>query len=189
MSLHATASQTVGPYFHLGMDKLVVRDLAGPGVKGERFTIQGRVLDADGKPVSDCLLEFWQANAEGKYAHPEDTQDKPVDPAFSGFGRVWTDANGAYNITTVKPGPVPGPGGAMQAPHIAVSVFMRGMLKRAVSRIYFPGDPGNASDPVLLLVPVARRETLIAKRMPGATNVLEWNVVVQSEAETVFFDC
>lgn len=189
MSLHATASQTVGPYFSLGMDRLIVNDLAGPGVKGARYTIQGTVYDGDGNPVPDSILEFWQANADGKYAHPVDTQQKTVDPAFGGFGRVSTDGNGAFRITTIKPGPVPGPGGAMQAPHIAVNIFARGMLKQVISRIYFPGDPGNAGDPVLHSVPVERRDTLIAKARPGHAGVLEWNVVVQGKGETVFFDC
>jgi protocatechuate 3,4-dioxygenase alpha subunit len=189
VSLHATASQTVGPFFHIGMEKLLISDIAGPGAKGERLSIQGRVLDGDGKPVPDAILEFWQANAVGKYAHPADAQSKPVDPKFNGFGRVATGADGSFSVSTIKPGAAPGAQGAMQAPHIAVSIFMRGMLKRAVSRIYFPGEAANANDPVLLLVPADRRTTLIAKQLAGKTGVLEWNVVVQGEGESVFFDC
>jgi protocatechuate 3,4-dioxygenase alpha subunit len=187
MSLHATPSQTVGPYFSLGMDGLIVSDIAGKA-KGARYTIRGKVFDGEGKPVPDAVLEFWQANEDGKYGHPADNRSKPADPAFTGFGRVSTDADGAYSITTIKPGPVPGPGGATQAPHITVTVFMRGMLKQAMSRIYFPADPGNAGDPVLHLVPAERRDTLIAKAVPGHAGVLEWNVVVQGKDETVFFD-
>jgi protocatechuate 3,4-dioxygenase alpha subunit len=189
VSLHATASQTVGPFFRIGMEKLLVSDVAGPDAKGERLSIQGHVFDGDGKPVPDAIIEFWQADAAGKYNHAADTQAKPVDPRFGGFGRVATGADGSFSISTIKPGAVPGLQGAMQAPHIAVSVFMRGMLKRAVSRIYFPGEAANANDPVLLLVPAERRPTLIAKALSGKTGVLEWNVVVQGEGESVFFDC
>ena len=115
---------------------------------GEQIAIQGRVLDGDGKPVNDALVEIWQANAHGKYAHPEDKQGKPLEAGFKGFGRSATDENGAFRFKTIKPGRVPGPGGALQAPHIAVTVFMRGLLKHLVSRIYFPDEPANADDPV-----------------------------------------
>jgi protocatechuate 3,4-dioxygenase alpha subunit len=189
VSLHATASQTVGPFFQIGMEKLLASDVAGPAAKGERVSIQGHVFDGDGKPVPDAILEFRQADANGKYKHPADTQSKQADAGFNGFGRVATGADGGFSISTIKPGAVPGPQGAMQAPHIAVSVFMRGMLKRAVSRIYFSGEAANAGDPVLLLVPENRRATLMAKPLTGKTGVLEWNVVVQGEGESVFFDC
>lgn len=188
MSLQATASQTVGPYFSIGLTKLNNDNLAGPEVTGQRVTIQGRVLDGDGKPVNDAMIEIWQANAHGKYAHPEDTQDKPLEPGFKGFGRVPTDDNGAFRFTTIKPGRVPGPGGATQAPHLVVGVFMRGLLKRLVTRIYFPDEPGNADDPILKLVPAERRQTVIARKSATA-GVLEWNIIVQGKEETVFFDC
>jgi protocatechuate 3,4-dioxygenase, alpha subunit len=189
MSLQATTSQTVGPFFRIGLDWFTPSNLAAPGVAGERVTIQGAVIDGDGKTVPDALLEIWQANSHGKYAHPEDTQDKPLDANFTGFGRIPTDDNGRFDFTTIKPGPVPGPDGKLQAPHIAVSVFMRGMLRRLVTRIYFPDEPANSSDFALSRVEAARRGTLIARRLSGQSGALEWNVVLQGLGETVFFDC
>lgn len=183
-----TASQTVGPFFHLGLAWLTGDTLAGPDVSGERVTIAGRVLDGDGRPVPDALIEIWQANADGQYGHPEDTRGTPPRGGFTGFGRVATDEEGAFRFTTIKPGRVPGPGGHLQAPHLLVAVFMRGLLKHLVTRLYFPDDPGNAEDPILNLVEPARRATLIAKKVPGRDGVLEWNVILQGQGETVFFD-
>lgn len=188
MSLQPTASQTVGPYFHLGLTKLNCNNLAGPEITGERVTIQGRVLDGDGKPVNDAMIEVWQADAQGKYAHPEDTQDRPLEPGFKGFGRVPTDDNGAFRFTTIKPGRVPGPGGSSQAPHLVVGIFMRGLLKHLVTRIYFPNEPSNAEDSILKLVSPERRSTLIAKKISAGEGMLEWNVMLQGQEETVFFD-
>jgi protocatechuate 3,4-dioxygenase alpha subunit len=188
VTLQATTSQTVGPFFALGLAWLNRDALAAPGVSGERVTIAGRVLDGDAAPVPDALIEIWQANAHGKYAHPEDAQDKPLEPGFSGYGRVPTDAEGRFRFTSIKPGPVPGPDGRPQAPHVAVSVFSRGLLLRLVTRIYFPDEPTNAGDFVLHLVEPERRETLIAKRR-GGPGSFEWNIVLQGPGETVFFDC
>jgi protocatechuate 3,4-dioxygenase alpha subunit len=158
-------------------------DLPGPGVAGERIAVAGRVLDGDGKPVSDALLELWQADPGGRYPGPG---AGPAGP-FRGFGRVATDAEGAFRFTTVVPGRVPGPGGRLQAPHVAVAVFMRGLLRHLTTRMYFPGE-AVGSDPILELVEPARRATLVAR--PGPTpRLLEWNVVLQGEGETVFFDC
>lgn len=153
------------------------------------MTIEGRVLDGDGNPVPDALIELWQANAHGKYAHPGDDQDKPVEAGFTGYGRIPTDDNGKFRFTTIKPGQVPGPDGKQQAPHIAVSVLARGLLRRLVTRIYFPDEGANASDYVLNLVEPARRGTLIAKKVSGQAGALEWNVIMQGPGETVFFDC
>jgi protocatechuate 3,4-dioxygenase alpha subunit len=186
VSLYASGSQTVGPYLHIGLTWLNTARIAGPGVKGERIAIQGRLLDGDGVGVEDGLIEIWQANAAGKYAHPEDPQRKPLTRRFRGFGRIPTDAEGNYRFTTIKPGRVPGPRGKLQAPHLSVTVFMRGLLKQVSTRIYFPDDPANAGDPILNLVPAERRGTLIAR--PMAKSVLEWNIVLQGEDETVFFD-
>jgi protocatechuate 3,4-dioxygenase alpha subunit len=184
-----TPSQTVGPFLRLGLSALNTSDLAQKTTSGERITIAGAVLDGDGQPVSDAMLDIWQANAEGKYAHPADTQDKPLDPGFSGFGRVPTDAAGRFRFTTIKPGPVPGRGNSLQAPHILVAVFMRGLLRHLYTRIYFSDAAGNAADPVLALVEdAARRDTLIAKRQPGSSEY-RWDVILQGERETVFFDC
>jgi protocatechuate 3,4-dioxygenase, alpha subunit len=189
MSLQATTSQTVGPYFSIGLTRLKQDNLAGPGVSGERVTIEGRVLDGDGQPVPDALIELWQANANGKYAHPDDDQNKPLEPGFTGYGRIPTDDNGKFRFATIKPGQVPGPDGKSQAPHIAVSVFARGLLRRLVTRIYFPDEPANAKDFVLNLVEPPRRDTLVAKKIPGQVGALEWNVILQGPGETVFFDC
>jgi protocatechuate 3,4-dioxygenase, alpha subunit len=186
MSLYASANQTVGPYLHIGLDWLTTRDIATRGAKGERLAIEGRLLDGEGVGVSDGLVEIWQANSHGKYAHPEDQQKKQLERGFRGFGRIPTDGQGAFRFTTIKPGRVPGPGGTLQAPHLVVAVFMRGMLKHLATRIYFPDEQSNAEDPLLKLVPPARRATLIAKRK--AKGALEWSIILQGKNETVFFD-
>ncbi len=186
MSLYASGNQTVGPYLHIGLDWLTTRDIAARGAKSERVAIEGRLLDGEGVGVSDGLVEIWQANSHGKYAHPEDQQKKPLEREFMGFGRIPTDDQGAFRFTTIKPGRVPGPGATLQAPHLVVAVFMRGMLKHLATRIYFPDEQSNAEDPLLKLVPPARRATLIAKHKAKA--VLEWNIVLQGKNETVFFD-
>jgi protocatechuate 3,4-dioxygenase, alpha subunit len=189
MSLQATTSQTVGPFFSLGLTRMNRDNLAGPAVSGERVSIEGRVLDGDGKPVPDAILEIWQANAHGRYAHPDDQQDKPLEREFMGFGRIPTDVNGRFRFSTVKPGPVPGPRGRPQAPHLLVSIFARGLLRRLVTRIYFPDERANADDFALSLVPAERRPTLIATKMAGHEGALAWSVHLQGPEETVFFDC
>jgi protocatechuate 3,4-dioxygenase alpha subunit len=163
-------------------------NLAGEGVSGERVTIQGRVFDGDGIPVPDAVLEIWQANSHGKYAHPEDTQKTLLEPGFSGYGRVPVSPQGVFRFVTIKPGSVPGPHGKEQAPHLAISIFMRGLLKRLVTRMYFPDEALNESDSILDLVEPPRRATLIAKKTAGLPGTLEWNVVLQGADETVFFD-
>jgi protocatechuate 3,4-dioxygenase alpha subunit len=189
MSGQATTSQTVGPFFSIGLGAAVYDNLASAGTSGERVTIEGHVFDGDGKPVPDAILEIWQANSYGKYAHPADQQDKPVEASFSGFGRIPTDDEGKFRFTTIKPGQVPDLDGKLQAPHIVVSVFARGLLRRLVTRIYFPDEPGNAADFALNLVEASRRETLIAKKAAGVNGALKWDVVLQGSNETVFFDC
>jgi protocatechuate 3,4-dioxygenase alpha subunit len=186
MSLFATGSQTVGPYLHIGLDWLNTRDIAGKGIAGERVSVQGRLIDGEGAGVNDGLIEIWQANAAGKYAHPEDKQNKPLEKGWRGFGRIPTDAKGGFRFTTIKPGRVPAPAGGLQAPHLVVSVFMRGMLKQLATRMYFPDEAAaNAEDPILRLVPATRRATLIAKKEGKA---LEWNILLQGKNETVFLD-
>ena len=133
-------------------------------------------MDADQKPVHDAAVEIWQANAHGKYAHPEDTQNKPLEAGFKGYGRVLTDENGGFDFTTVKPGRVPGPDRKEQAPHIDVSVFVRGLLRRLVTRIYFADDPANEQDAVLALVPAERRGTLMAKREGDGKDLLRFDI-------------
>ena len=188
MSLQTTSSQTVGPYLHIGLAWLVTDDLAPTGVSGERITLQGRITDGDGQPVNDALVEIWQANAKGRYAHPEDARDILLEPAFKGFGRVPTDDDGAFRFATIKPGRVPAPAGGLQAPHINVIILMRGMLKQLTTRIYFAGDPANDEDPVLQAVDPERRQTLLATATPEKPGVLRWDVRLQGDRETVFFE-
>lgn len=185
MSLRASTSQTIGPFLRIGLEWMVIEDLAPAGVAGEPVRIAGRVSDGNGNPVNDASVETWQANSHGRYASPEDTQDKPLERGFRGYGRSLTDDAGAFRFRTIKPGRVPGPDGRMQAPHLVVTIFMRGLLKQLVTRMYFPDDPANGEDPVLALVPAERRGTLIARRRGDA---LEWHIVLQGRDETVFFD-
>jgi len=190
MGLRQTPSQTVGPFFSKALIREGWNDLVARGASGQPLVIAGRVLDGEGAPVPDALLEIWQANAAGRYDHPDDTRDTPLDSHFRGFGRAGTDEQGRFRFRTIKPGPVPGAGTALQAPHINVSVFARGLLKRLVTRIYFPDEPLNAHDPVLNSLPdAARRATLIARPADGkAEPVLHFDLVLQGDNETVFFD-
>jgi protocatechuate 3,4-dioxygenase, alpha subunit len=190
MDLVPTPSQTVGPFFHfcLTTDKCSVERIASPETKGERMRLTIRVLDGDGVGLNDSMIEIWQANAEGKYNHPDDTQAKPVDPCFHGFGRMGTSEDGLCEFETIKPGQVPGPGNVPQAPHLNVAVFARGMLKQLYTRIYFAADPGNQEDPVLALVPPERRETLMAHPDPARSNRWRFDLRLQGGDETVFFD-
>jgi protocatechuate 3,4-dioxygenase, alpha subunit len=186
-----TPSQTVGPFFHLGLDRPAWADLTAGNPAGERIVIEGRVLDGDGAPVPDALIELWQANAAGRYAHPEDSQsDKPLDPNFHGFGRAATDAEGRFRIATIKPGRVPGRGNSLQAPHINIALFARGLLKQLCARIYFADEPANASDPLLSSIEdAAWRGTLLAHRVEGGASPLyRFDFVLQGANETAFLD-
>lgn len=189
-----TPSQTVGPYYRIGFGP--VPALTRPDIPGERVTITGRLLDGHGDPVPDGMLETWQANARGKYDHPEDWQDKQTTPGFSGFGRWIPGKDGTFVIETIRPGSVPYPGTdpngrgrKEQAPHLVVTVFSRGLLKHLITRVYFEDDPALAKDPVLRLVKdEARRQTLIAKRNSAQPGAYHWDVRLQGPGETVFFD-
>jgi protocatechuate 3,4-dioxygenase, alpha subunit len=183
--LGLTPSQTVGPYLHMVFGWTAERDIAPLGVPGERMTIEIRLFDHDGLPLKDGMIELWQANAAGRYAHAEDTQDKPLDTAFHGFGRASTDEAGRVLFHTIKPGPVPGLGNSLQAPHINVSVLGRGLLNRMATRIYFPGDALNDTDPVLGLVPAAHRATLMAEL--GTACAYRFDVHLGGPGETTFF--
>jgi protocatechuate 3,4-dioxygenase, alpha subunit len=182
-----TPSQTVGPFFHIGLpsdrqDELVTSDAPGA------IHLEGTVFDGDGEPVVDALVEIWQANAAGRYAHPDDQRDElPLDEGFTGFGRCATDESGRYRFVTSKPGQVPAPGGAMQAPHIEVSVFARGLLKRLVTRIYFEDEEqANREDPVLSGIEDPEpRATLLALQEDGG---YRFDIHLQGERETAFFD-
>jgi protocatechuate 3,4-dioxygenase alpha subunit len=189
--LIVTPSQTVGPFFHLALDRPEWADLTASNPAGERMFIEGRMTDGDGAPVADACLELWQANAVGRYAHPDDTRtDKPLDPNFRGFGRVSTDADGGFRFTTIRPGPVPGRGNALQAPHIAVAIFARGLLKQLHTRIYFADERANDSDPVLLSIddPAVRQTLLAARREGSSPPTWRFDIVLQGERETVFFE-
>ena len=191
-----TPSQTVGPYFALGLtsngrndwNDAFSNDLVTPDTTGERIRVEGRVFDGDGQPVQDGMLEIWQADAQGRFSDPKDKRALP-NSAFRGFGRCGTDGNGAYAFDTIRPGSVPDPDGKPQAPHILLAVFARGMLLHAYTRIYFDGEAANAADPVMALVPTERRATLIAVRQPGSGNaVYRFDIRLQGDDETVFFD-
>jgi protocatechuate 3,4-dioxygenase, alpha subunit len=185
-----TPSQTVGPFYAIGLTSRTMNLLVTDATQGQRIRIEGRVFDGDGKPIPDAMVEIWQANAYGRYNHPDDKQEKPLDPSFTGWGRSGTDKNCFYSFETVKPGPVPGPGDSVQAPHINVAVFARGMLVHAFTRLYFSDEPANESDPVLELVPnKARRSTLIAARTEqNGKPVYHFDIRLQGKDETVFFD-
>lgn len=184
MSLQSTPSQTVGPYYSIGLAPLYATQLANDETRGERIAVHGIVHDGFGRPVGDAVLEIWQADAAGIYAHPADPRNAQRDPAFDGWGRVPTDASGAFAFTTIRPGAVAGPDGAPQAPHLVVLVFMRGLLRAAPTRLYFPES--FSGDAILDAVPAARRATLVATSDgPGR---YRWDVHMQGERETVFFD-
>lgn len=190
-----TPSQTVGPYFKYGLtpgndyawNDAFSNDLITPDVSGERVRIVGQVFDGEGKVIPDSMLEIWQADAQGRFADPQDTRATP-NAAFKGFGRCGTDAAGGFEFRTIKPGPVPGPDGKPQAPHILLAVFARGMTQQAITRIYFADEAANAIDPILALVPAERRATLMAQREAGSTVTYRFDVHLQGEKETVFFD-
>jgi protocatechuate 3,4-dioxygenase, alpha subunit len=189
-----TPSQTVGPFLHIGLTGLYgFREvfhstLADAGMPGTHIRIEGRLIDGNGNIMPDAMVEIWQADSQGRYAHPADGRPLASN-SFRGFGRCATGKDGGYAFATVKPGSVPGPDGSTQAPHINVGVFARGMLKRLFTRIYFAGDPANASDPILALVPAERRDTLMAQSDPKSPNVWRFDIRIQGGAdETVFFD-
>jgi len=186
MSFQSTPWQTVGPYYRLGLEPLYRTTIAPPTAVGERIEVRGQVFDGNGFPVSDAVLEIWQADAQGIYAHAEDPRHAQHDPAFDGWGRVPTNAEGRFAFTTVKPGSVAGPHGTPQAPHLVVLVFMRGLLRAASGRLYFSDDARNGQDPILQRVPAERRDTLIATAQ--GKGVYRWDVHMQGPDETVFFD-
>jgi protocatechuate 3,4-dioxygenase, alpha subunit len=187
--LSLTTSQTVGPFFSGALLRDPLNVLVGETTAGERIRIEGRVLDGDGTPVPDAIVEIWQANAHGRYNHPLDRRAAPLDPAFTGFGRSGTDEEGGYWFETIKPGPVPFEDDATQAPHISVMVAARGLLNHLTTRLYFADEPANAADPVLSRVPSDRRSTLLAR--PERTNgtlVYRLDIILQGPGETIFFN-
>ncbi len=197
-----TPSQTAGPYVHIGLapgaagfgifERELGQVIAGPRSKGERIRIEGRVLDGAGASVKDVLIEVWQANAAGRYNHPEDTGELEVEPDFSGWGRVIPDfETGIFSFETVKPGPVPEPDGHRQAPHLSLWLVARGINLGLNTRMYFGDeDKANSADPVLGRIDgAARRQTLIAERNEaGEQPAYRFDIHLQGASETVFFD-
>jgi protocatechuate 3,4-dioxygenase alpha subunit len=185
MSLQQTTSQTFGPYFHIGLKPIAISIPAG----AQKIIVRGRVTDGDDKPVGDAAIETWQADPAGKYPSQPAESSAPGASNMGALGRMATDADGRFEIVTFKPGRVAAPGAhaELQAPHLLVSIGLRGLLKRLVTRMYFPDDAANGEDMVLKLVPSERRATLLARvAVPGE---LRWDIVLQGQNETVFFDC
>ncbi len=189
----ATPSQTAGPYLHIGLAPRNCADVAFDGRidQANRIAIEARAIDGEGKPLPDGLIEIWQADTNGRYDHPHDPRSRVEEDArsASGFGRVTIDRDGGFVFTTVKPGRVPAPDGSMQAPHIVIACFARGLLKHLSTRIYFDDEAeANRADFVLARVPEARRSSLIATSTGSGR--YRWTLATQGspDRETVFFD-
>jgi len=180
-----TPSQTVGPYFAIELTGRFPAGTAPAGAPGA-IRLRGRVLDGAGDPVNDAMVELWQAAPSGRYAHPDDPRDELSVPAgFTGFARTGTEADGSFEFTIVKPGQVPWPEGGLQAPHLEVGVLARGLLKRLVTRLYFPDEEeANAADPFLSTLEPGPRATLVAVPDGGG---LRFDVVLQGKRQTAFF--
>jgi protocatechuate 3,4-dioxygenase alpha subunit len=177
-------AQTIGPFYHFALTaNEALGRLAGTGVKGQRIRLCLRLLDGDGVPVPDGMLELWQADSNGVYRHPHDKRCQTSDPAFTGFGRLATSADGVCLFETIRPGAA-----GSEAAHINVSVFARGLLGRLITRVYFADDPALENDPVLGLIPAPRRSTLIAQPADGRPDLWNLDILLQGEFETVFFD-
>jgi protocatechuate 3,4-dioxygenase alpha subunit len=181
-----TPSQTVGPYFHIGLEWADAgKYVAEKGTDG-LVRVHGFILDGAGDPVPDSMIETWQADEDGRFAHPDDPRGAVQWNGFTGFGRCSADEDGGYEIFTVKPGAFPDADGMTEAPHLSVGVFSRGLLARVSTRIYFSDEnDANAADPVLALVPQDRRDTLIAMRTDDGYRI---DIHLQGPEETVFFD-
>jgi len=175
----ATPSQTVGPFFSFGFAWLATKDLAPAGTT-DSVVIHGHVFDGDGVGVPDAVLEVQQADGAGRFG-------RETDPGWRGFGRILTSTTGAYEFSTLKPGRVHAADGSLAAPHIDLSLFARGLLQRVITRLYFPDDQeANEADHVLSGVDPARRGTLVARPDSGR---LRFDIRLQGDAETVFFNC
>lgn len=186
-----TASQTVGPFLKIGLVREGQEYVVPKNTNGA-LKVQGRVYDGEGKPVPDAMIEIWQANVHGKYNHPEDLSDAELVKGFNGFGRSCTDEEGCFFFVTVKPGRVAGLGNTLQAPHMAINVFARGMLKQQVTRLYFSDEiNANSEDPVLNSIDDAEmRDTLVASKVDDENGMTcyKFNIHLQGEKETAFFD-
>lgn len=181
MKLTPSGSQTVGPFFRIGLEHLCARDVAATDT--ERVTIRGRVIDGEGTPVPDALLEVWHANADGRFiASGPDASGRP-----DCFTRAATRDDGTFAFSICLPGAIACEEEETQAPHIAVLVFARGLMRHLLTRMYFPGEEANEHDALLQMVPRERRHTLIARQSTHEPGELQWDVVLQGENETVFF--
>ena len=190
MTAGLTPSQTVGPFLAIELPWPDGPQVVPPDTPGA-IVITGVVLDGAGQPLPDALVETWQADPDSRFDHPDDPRGpaRPAVPAFRAFGRSATDADGRYQIVTLRPGALPAPEGGTEAPHLDVSVFARGLLDRVVTRIYFPDETtANAADPVLRSVDPDRRDTLIARLADGGPGDFRFDIHLQGERETVFFD-
>jgi protocatechuate 3,4-dioxygenase alpha subunit len=189
--LPLTSSQTVGPFFAPALlrEDAMRNVLTQPETPGERIRIEGRVLDGDGLPVPDAMVEIWQADTYGRYKHSTDQGSGQLDESFLGFGRSGTAEDGSYWFETIKPGRVPFYQEQFQAPHICITIFSRGLLNHLVTRLYFEDEQTNAYDPILLCVPDERRSTLLAGResLEGKIDY-RFDIVLQGEGETAFFN-
>ncbi len=180
-----TPSQTVGPFFSIGLTWTDGADAVDAGTPGA-VVITGTVTDGGGDPVPDAVIETWQADPDGRFAHPDDPRGASSYAAFRGFARAPTDGNGRFWLRTLKPGALPAGEGRIEAPHIAVTVLARGLLDRLVTRIYFPDEqPANDADPVLAELPAAQRDRLIARAQPDGS--LRFDIRLQGDDETPFF--
>lgn len=183
-----TPSQTVGPFFSFGLIWEGGNVLVSDQTAGQRILIEGTVYDGDDHPIVDAMVEIWQADANGIHNHPDDPRHAEADPAFRGFGRSDTVDNGRFSFKTVKPGPVPFDDERMQAPHVSVRVFSRGMLVHAITRLYFSDEEANGTDPILNLVDQDRQYTLIATRQESEDlPTYRFDIHLQGDDETAFF--
>ena len=183
--LTPTPSQTVGPFYAYGLLQKDDATLAGPGAKGDRVTLTGIVADGGGAPVRDALVEVWQADAEGRFPG----RDADADPAFRGFGRTLTDADGVFSFETVAPGPTPGGGNRSQAPHFAIGLFAAGLTKRAVTRIYLPDEAALAEDDVAAGLDDAQRAAIVAARsVDGGKTTLSCSLRLGGEGRVTLFE-
>jgi len=184
-TMKQSASQTVGPYFRIGLIYGEPQNnLVNEKTSGERITLTGVVYDGDGEPIPDALIEIWQPDANGIFNHPSDPLQEQADPHFRGFGRAESRDAGKYEFKTIKPDGRDG-----KPPYINVYIFSRGMLTHAMTRIYFSDEPANANDPVLSSIEPERRHTLIATREdPSGSPLYRFDIYMQGKQETVFFN-
>jgi protocatechuate 3,4-dioxygenase alpha subunit len=187
MSQVPTPSQTVGPFFSIGLSELCRERIHCVCADGQRVVIRGRVLDGDGEPVPDAVLEIWQAS-EAAHGDAGPDADARREKIPDGFGRIATNERGEFQFSTIKPSSQRDEDGLMHAPHLAVMLLMRGLLRHLLTRVYFSGEATNDDDAVLKLVSVKRRRTLLAEPVDESALEFSWDIYLQGERETVFFE-